>query len=136
MKSFILALTVFAVSMPAYAFNDHIVSGDTGAATAQQELVCKSAPSQYGGIVSITIPSHDEYTATLRGFVTGGMAHFIRLIGPMNVKISHEADSVLYANDEEGVELFVTTTAFGGELHTVATLKEGSSSTSLNCKLQ
>jgi hypothetical protein len=112
------------------------LAGGIGPAKAQQ-LVCSSTPTQFGAVLSIVVPAHDDYTAVIKGSQSGGIAHYIRLIGPYNVKISYEADGVLFSNSEEGIELDVVTTTIGGHLITTASFTEGNTpAVSLNCHIE
>jgi hypothetical protein len=92
---------------------------------AESSFTCKTAPNQYGGLTTITVTLSDAYDAEITGTQSGGIAQFIREVGPYNVKISHEADSTIYTNND-GVELFLTTGPINGKLVTSASFKEGS----------
>ncbi len=98
-------------------------------------LVCKSEPTKLGAETSLTITNDDEYNAAVSGSQSGGMAHYIRKIGPMNVKIDHEADLTRYTNSEEKFELSVVYTVIGGVGHTTATLSPGLAMTCENTTL-
>jgi hypothetical protein len=91
---------------------------------AESSFTCKTAPNQYGGFTAITVTLSDAYDAEITGTQSGGIAQFIRDVGPYNVKVSHEADSSIYTNND-GVELFLATTPIGGKLVTGGTFKEG-----------
>jgi hypothetical protein len=93
------------------------------AMASDESLNCATTPDQFGGGTSIHVSQTDPYDAVIS--VRGGMAHFIEIINPIDVKVEHEADATFYENKEQNVRLSVVTTAIGGTLHTTATFKNG-----------
>lgn len=86
---------------------------------------CTTGLDKFHGGISIVISDLTEYTATLSGSQSGGIAHYIRQIGPVNVKVTHEPDMTSYENSEEGILLTIVTTNIEGELKTTASFKDG-----------
>lgn len=113
----VIVLALFASATSAFAGHH---------ANVEQTFTCKTAPNQYGGSTFVTVTMTDAYDAEITGTQSGGIAQFIRQVGPYNVKVTHEADGVIFTNDAEGLELSVMTNAFGGQLRTTASFKEGS----------
>ena len=94
-------------------------------AMADGKLLCKTAPEQYGGGTSILVTQTDFYDAVIQGSQNGGMAHYIRLITPVNVKVEHEGDLTVFSNSEEGTQLAVVATYVEGRFYASAHYKEG-----------
>jgi ABC-type taurine transport system substrate-binding protein len=107
------------------------------AADSQSKMFCTTGPDAHQGFTSVTITAQDEYTATLSGFQSGGIAHFVRNIGPFNVKISHEADATIYSNKEEDINLSAVTLGLNGRVVTTASFEEGrGDSLSMHCQAE
>ena len=136
MKS-VISVVLFSIISMSNAFADNGVNLAGHGPVKAHQLVCSSVPTQFGAQLTIVVPPHDEYTAVIKGTQSGGMAHFIREIGPYNTKISYEADGILFSNSEDGIELSVVTTPIGGRLITTASFKEGNiPAVSLNCHIE
>jgi hypothetical protein len=106
-------------------------------ADAQSKQVCTSKPSLTSGFTSVTLTIQNEYVATLTGSQSGGEAKFMRPIGPFNVKISHEADEIVYSNKEQDISLNIITTSFNGHLITTASYSDSSDdSLTMHCQAE
>ena len=105
-------------------------------------LECKTVPNKFGGQTQLSIvpkgqSAQGQLSYEISGSVSGGIAQFIRLIGPVEVVPTYAADMASYTT-ADGFELNVITTAFGGTLKQVGVLKEGSGfpSEQMNCQTQ
>jgi hypothetical protein len=118
----VLALTIVSVS----------------SAFADSTLVCKTTPNSRESFTSVTITETDSNNAVLQGYVSGGIAQFVRLISPVNVTVEHEADATIYTNSDEGLELAIVATNIDGRIVTSATFQEGTEfpAISMTCHAQ
>lgn len=105
-------------------------------AMAESKLTCQTEPNKFHGGTSITVTEVDAYDAVIEGSQSGGIAKFIRGIGPVNVKIQHEPDMTIYSNSETGTEFTIGATNVGGRLVQFANFKETSNfpSIPMTCK--
>jgi len=95
---------------------------------------CRSPMDQYGGYTSIQIHI-DGDAASVQGSQFGGMAHFIRKIGPYTLKLQDANPEVQKYADAEDVELSIIEGITG--LNSGATFKEfkETGTLSLYCRL-
>ena len=105
-------------------------------AMASDSFTCKTAPNKFNGLTAITVTETDAYDAVIKGTVSGGIAHFIREILPTNVKVTREADMMIYENSEEGMKLTLVTTPIAGRVLTTATYQEGTEFPALQMSCQ